>query len=188
MALSSLLQAIHDVLRAEFVERPSVIRLVEAASDSTCPPVVIKKRGPALVLKLDAHTDGRFFPVFRNDIAGLTQVCDYIVFYQPDEQTPIVFVLLCELKSSLRSGALQQIENGKLFAEHIIAMAAHHRLVQDPPHLRYRGIVFQGRGVREQRGAEMRTVCQYKQHQRMQGLAYAFLPALPERDISYFCA
>jgi hypothetical protein len=189
MALSPLLQAICDVVRAEFATVPAVIRLEELAATSTCPPVVIKKRGPALVLKLDAHTDGHLFPLFKNDTAGLTQVCDYIVFYQPDDaRSPTVFVLLCELKSSRGDGALGQIENGKLLAEHIIAMAAHHRLVHEPPHLCYRGIIFQGRGVREQRGAEMRTACQYRQHQRMQGLAFAFLPALPERDISYFCA
>jgi len=204
MALSPLLQAICDVVRQEYVDNAGTIRLVENAKESTCPPVVIKKRGPALVLKLDLpftpacsrpdcatqipHND-RLFPLFRKEEEGLSRICDYILFYQPDdERAKSVYVLLCELKSGKKSGTLKQIENGKLLAEYIVTMAVHHRLAQAPPKLEFRGIIFQGSGIREPRGAEMRTVCSYRQHDRMRDLGITFLPPLPERDISFFCA
>ncbi|MDI1444114.1 hypothetical protein [Polyangium sp. 6x1] len=187
MALSPLLQALCDVVRPELGTVPAVIRLEEADPGSACPPVVIKKRGPALVLKLDAPIAR--IPLLRHDAEGLTSACDYLVFYQPeDERTPTVYVLLCELKTSHSGGARQQIENGKLLAEFLVSMAVHHRLNQAPPRLQYRGIIFRGKGVAEPRGGQMRSVCPYRQHPVWRDLGMATLPAVPERDISFFCA
>jgi hypothetical protein len=203
MALSPLLQAICDVVRREFTDTPATIRLEETDPASTCPPVVIKKRGPALVLKLDVPfkpacaradcttripSNDRLFPLFRNDEEGLTRVCDYIVFYQlEEERNPRVYVLLCELKSGSGAGALKQIENGKRLAEYIVATAVHHRLLQSSPPLAFRGLVF-ARQIREPRGGERRTVCPYQQHPRIDDLGFALCPPTPERDISFFCA
>lgn len=187
MALSPLLQALCDVVRPELGAVPAVIRLEEADPGSACPPVVIKKRGPALVLKLDApHAR---IPLFRREAEGLTSVCDYLVFYQPEEErTPTVYALLCELKTSSSVGARQQIENGKMLAEFLVSMAIHHRLHQAPPRILYRGLIFRGKGVAEPRGGQMRAVCPYRQHPVWRDLGMATLPAIPERDISYFCA
>ncbi|MRG96187.1 hypothetical protein [Polyangium spumosum] len=66
--------------------------------------------------------------------------------------------------------------------------AIHHRLHQAPPRILYRGLIFRGKGVAEPRGGQMRAVCPYRQHPVWRDLGMATLPAIPERDISYFCA
>lgn len=204
MALSPTLQAICDVIRPEHTQTPAVIRLEETSPSSTCPPVVITKSGPAVVLKLDTPgawtcprqdcplplaPNQRLFPLFRSERGGLTQICDFIVFYQPrEDEDAALYVLLCELKSSRGDGAMKQIENGKLLAEYILAITEHHGLRQALPRVEYRGVLFyQPKGVREPRGGQRRAACPYQRHGRMADLGVAVLPPVPQRDIAYFC-
>lgn len=189
MALSTLLQAVSDVVREHFVKIPGTIVLDEKNDRSTCVPVVIKKSGPALLLKLD-NLDAKLFPLFRNENPEITSLCDYIVLYEPSDK-PKTYVLLCELKSSntggMKTHARKQIENTKMLAEYIIDMAAHHALKQPAPDVAYRGITFVGRGVLEPKGLEKRPLCPYRRHVQWENVGLTTLPASTERHISYFC-
>jgi len=181
---SPLLQAIQDVVVG--VESPAVIELKEDDAGSSCPPVVIKKSGPALVLKLD-QKGAEVFPFFKKE-PNLTSVCDYLIFYEDQGNA---YVLLCELKSGNsergKTKATGQIENTKLLADYLLNMAIHHRLKQMPPNIAYRGLTFIGRGAQEPRGQEKRTYCPYRRHSSWANVGLAILPAQGERLMSYFC-
>lgn len=192
MALSPLLQAITDVVHEKFVNMPAKLELTEEADGNKCPPVLIKKSGPALVLKFDKDDSNSkaLFPLFR-DALDLKKTCDYVIFYEPPDKPPTVYALLCELKSSnsggMKSKSKNQVENTKILAEYIVEMAAHHALKQARPTVNYRGITFVGKGVLEPKGYEKRPLCPYRRHDRWENLGLATLPASIERHISYFC-
>lgn len=156
-AVPTLLQAIGEILRPALVQR-GPIRLVEGDPGSTCEAVTLHKSGQAVVLRPDAAAGGvcpradcaltlsapdRLFPLLRLDVAGLAAMCDYIVFCQETSRDDArVFVLLCELKSGSVGGSRRQLENGRLLADYILAMASRHHAVRTPPAVQRRGLVF----------------------------------------------
>jgi hypothetical protein len=143
----TLLEAIRSVLRPELIQE-GAIELVEDAPQNRCSPVKLNKRGPALVLKLDAPRSGItsndwLFPLFNHRQPALTCVCDYIVFCNATARDDArLFAFLCELKSGRPHHARQQIRNGRLLCDHLIAMAQHHQRVTTNPAIAYRGLVF----------------------------------------------
>lgn len=143
----TLLEAIRSILRPELVQ-DGPIELVESAPQSRCLPVRLNKRGPALVLKLDTPRKGVavndwLFPLFVTTQPALTCMCDYIVLCNaPARDDARLFAFLCELKSGKTHGALEQIRNGRLMCDYLVAMARHHRQVTPNPPLAYRGLVF----------------------------------------------
>jgi hypothetical protein len=157
--MSILLEAIGEILRPALVQRgPGPIRLEEADAGSKCGPITLRKRVDAVALRPDQiggracpradcalgfSASDRLHPLFRLDVAGLTVLCDYILFC---DETPApdarLFVFLCELKSGRVDGSRQQIEKGRLLADHIIATARHHRGLRTPPRVVHRGLVF----------------------------------------------
>jgi hypothetical protein len=158
--VKALLRAIVDVIRPDFY-RDGVVRLEETAAGSTCGPVTLNKSGPAVVLKLDGlppplcaqpgcqlrySVNDRLFPLFKTETAGLSALCDYLIFYpEKDVADPRLFVFLCELKSGRPSGSKKQAENGKLLADYILAMARHHHKLSEIPRYEARGLVFSPR-------------------------------------------
>ena len=156
--MRALLQAIRDVVRPELYKDGGVIRLEEMAAGSTCGPVTLNKSGKALVLKLDGlppplcaqrdcqlrySVNDRLFPLFKSDAAGISALCDYLIFYPENKvEDPRLFVFLCELKSGRPSGSKKQAENGKLLADYILAMARHHHKLPASPGYEARGLVF----------------------------------------------
>lgn len=155
--MPTLLQALGEILRPALVQR-GPIRLEETAPDSTCKAITLHKSGQALVLKPDQSAGGicsrpgcaltlsapdRLFPLFRLDVAGLSVMCDYILFCQETaEDDSRLFVLLCELKSENVGGSRRQLENGRLLADYILATAIHHHAVRPLPTIERRGLVF----------------------------------------------
>lgn len=155
--MKALLKAIVDVIRPDFY-RDGVVRLEETAAGSTCGPVTLNKSGPAVVLKLDGlppplcaqqgcqlrySVNDRLFPLFKTETAGLSALCDYLLFYpEKGVEDPRLFVFLCELKSGRPSGSKKQAENGKLLADYILAMARHHHNISWIPQYEARGLVF----------------------------------------------
>lgn len=164
----------------------------EKPNRNHCPPVLIKKSGPALLLKFDKDDSNSkaLFPLFR-DAPDLKRTCDYVIFYEPPEKPATMYALLCELKSSnsggMKSKSKTQLENAKMLAEYVVEMAAHRALKQARPTILYRGITFVGKGVSEPKGYEKRPLCPYIRHDRWNDLGLATIPASIERPISYFC-
>ncbi|WP_437480218.1 hypothetical protein WME75_35130 [Sorangium sp. So ce1014] len=203
--MSTLLQAVNAILRDEFKVH-GTIRIEERHALSSCEPVVLQKRGLAVVLKLDAQppaacerTDcprtfsvgDRIFPLFVAR-PGVHSICDYIIFYQHREETGNpVYVFLCELKSGRIDGSRQQIENGRILAEHILRMAAHHQIdevVREGPEIRYRGIIFAPR-LPEPKSSSRRPKCPYEPYpDGMQDLLVVRCRAGGTRELHYFCA
>jgi len=155
--MATLLQAIGEVLRPALVQR-SPFRLEETDRGSTCEAITLHKSGQAFLLKPDQSAGGvcprgdcaftfstpnRLFPLFQTEVAGIAALCDYIVFCQENSRDDApLFVLLCELKSGNVKGSRQQIENGRLLADYIVAMARYHRAVQPMPEVFLRGLIF----------------------------------------------
>jgi hypothetical protein len=158
-AMTTLLQSIAEILRPELQDNRSPITL-EEPQHPEFDPVILSKSGPALVLRLDAvparpcprpgcglalSTSDRLFPLFRVDTEELAASCDYVIFYQPKQDTTRLYVLLCELKQGSAGHSKRQLENSRLLIDYLIAMASYHRPVQSRPDLVYRGIVFSSR-------------------------------------------
>jgi hypothetical protein len=96
---------------AYFLEEPKEINY---------PKTVIKQKGKMLMLKLDVEDSNKIiFPFFNGEMGGLTQICDYIIFYPKGET---LFTFLCEQKTSA-SSAKHQVEAGRILAEFIVKMA-----------------------------------------------------------------
>ena len=202
--MMTLLQAIGDVVRPEF-RRDGVIRLEEADPQSTCGPVTLNKRGLALVLKLDSlpppacaqpgcqircSVNDRLFPLFRQEMSGLTALCDYLIFYpEPSGDAARLFVFLCELKSTNIGSAKKQAENGKLLADYVVAMAKHHRKLPSIPSIETRGIVFSPVLEQPKIADPRRDRCDYRSHPgALPDMKFAYCRAGASYPLEYFCA
>lgn len=202
--MKALLQAIGDVVRPAF-RQDGVIRLEETAERSTCKPVTLNKSGPALVLKLDGlppplcaapgcqlrySVNDRLFPLFRPDVGGLTALCDYLVFYpEAAEASPRLFVFLCELKSANIGSPRRQVENGRLLADYIVAMARRHHKLAQLPRLEMRGLVFSPSLPLPKIPRPALDRCPYKLlRDGMPDLGFAYCRDDASYPIGYFCA
>ena len=141
-------QAIREMLRERIESSDAVLR--EDDEGSTCAPVTIHRSGKSVFISFDARVPfsargepvsikDRIFPLFREQ-EGVARMCDYWILCERGDESPVLYVLLCELKSGKADG-LAQIENGKLLAQYFLSMVAHHRKLGAPP-VEYRGIVF----------------------------------------------
>jgi hypothetical protein len=199
--MASLLQAIGEILRPDLLQK-GAIRLEESDPGSTCEPITINKRGPAVVLKPDIRPEGvcgrpgcqftftapdRLFPLFRLDVAGLTAVCDYIVFCQENpENDARVFVLLCELKSNNLGGARRQIENGRLLADYVLHMAAL-QTKRPLPAVERRGLIFSPK-FSMPKGSLRATTCAYQpEPSGFPDLPFARYAHGAEYPLAHFC-
>jgi hypothetical protein len=149
---SRWLQAIQDLLREGLVVADNELR--EDDAGSTCEPVRIHRSGKCVVISFNAKVSfwakddaicikDRLFPLFREQ-EGVAGMCDYWILCERGEEAPVLYVLLCELKSGKTDGAIAQIENAKLLAECVLAMVGHHKKL-GKPEARYRGLVFSRR-------------------------------------------
>lgn len=200
--MPTLLQAIGEILRPALVP-PGPIQLQETDPGSTCETVTIHKQGQALVLRPDLAAGGvcprrecaltlgapdRLFPLFRLDVAGLCVMCDYIVFCQESSREDArLFVLLCELKSENVGGSRRQIENGRLLADYILNMAAHHRAVRLPA-VERRGLVFSPK-YKFPKGSLRKVRCPYSPLAGgFEDLPFAYYACGAEYPLEHFCA
>lgn len=151
--MTTLLQALADILRSD-LRIPGPIVLEEKDQRSTCEPITLYTLDgseQSILLRPDrVRRDGekisvndRLFPLFKETAPKFTAMCDYIIFYLHGAQAQEeLFVLHCELKSNKLSGSRQQIENGKLLADYVLAKAAHHAAIRTMPAIKHRGLVF----------------------------------------------
>jgi hypothetical protein len=137
------------MLRDGLVVADNVLR--EDDPDSTCEPVRIHRSGQCVVISFNAKVSfkakddaicikERLFPLFREQ-EGVARMCDYLIFCEQGDEPPVLYVLLCELKSGKTEGAVAQIENAKLLAEYVLEMVGHHKKL-GKPEVRHRGLVF----------------------------------------------
>jgi hypothetical protein len=201
----TLLQAIREILRPELISYGPIC-LEERESRSACAPITLNKSGPAVVLKPDTSVratcptcrsplpgavNDRVFGLFSSQESGLTSTCDYIIFYQESgqlERRPL-FVFLCELKSKNITGAGKQAENGRLLADHIIAMARHHRPVRAPDRILYRALIFSTKYAPSPKGRLLTVKCAYEAvSTRMPDLRLAYYACGASYPLSHFCA
>lgn len=205
-----MLEEIRDSLRRELVGdgfHDDAICLNERAAenptdvrdtlDNARLAVTLKKRRPALVLKLDKAPSGRtgaanewLFPLFDTAKPGLTGMCDYIVFYEaPRRGDARLFTFLCELKSGNLTGATRQIRNGKIMSEFIIEMARHNQpQMQEPWAVEYRGLVFSTRTVSPKGSFNLQRAPFYQTDPRMPALSRADFARGIELPLDWLCA
>lgn len=201
--MRAILHTLSEILRRDY-QVDGNLKLVETAAKSTCGPVTLNKSGPALALRLDGvlplacekpscsfrmASNDRLFPLFRTTTAGLTAICDYIIFYPFDDQDESrLFVFLCELKSGDPRGASKQAENGLLLAEYLVAMARHHGRLSQSPTLAYRGLIFSPRLAVPRIGNPRLDRCSYQPaNDALRGLRHAYCRD-GEYPLAYFCA
>lgn len=191
--MSTLLQAIGEVLRPEVLCSGTIV-LREDDPGSSCRPVTLRRNGPAVVLKADnpeAAGAGRsvgdwLFPLFRTNEPGIACMCDYIVFYQQPRPPGHLFVFLCELKSGVPGGALRQVANGRVLADHVIAMARHHRDVYEAPRIAYRGLIF-STNMKAAKGTMKPTSPPYRPAPRMPEITFAHFACGTTHHLELLC-
>lgn len=192
--MPSILQAIRDVTRRDH-QMAGVLELTEDQPGSTSNKVILSGAGQVIGLKLDRAGIPRcdqlgcrmttapnhfFFPLFRTDLSGITQMCDYIVFCQGKEG---LYVLLCELKSS-RGQPVPQFQNTRLLVEYLLNMSRHHGNVYEKSDVFYRGITFTKDGVYP-KGNLRQIKCQYQSYNT--DLKIARYRDGREYDLTHFC-
>lgn len=130
----------------------------------------------------------RLFPLFRLDVAGLTAVCDYIVFCQENvEGDDRLFVLLCELKSNNLGGSRRQVENGRLLAEYVLKMAALHTRLSKVPRVEHRGLIFSPK-FNVPKGSLQKTRCNYEPlPDGFPDLPFAYYADGAQYPLAHFC-
>lgn len=202
---SSAIQAISSIVNPSIRRIENPIRLEEADPGSTCRPVTINKSGLAVVLKVDdaleecprsdcpisLPNNARMFPLLNHREAGVTAICDYIIFYQSTKGDTVaagpLYVLLCELKSGRPGESKQQIENGRMVADYIIRMAEHHGRISMPDRVSYKGIVFSPR-YPGPKGDPKRNPCQFSEaSERMPDVGFSYQRDGLSYTLEYFC-
>jgi hypothetical protein len=198
--MTTLLQAIGDILRPELVDRGTLL-LQETATSSTSKPITLHKSGQAFVLRPDRSAGAicprsdcarslsapdRLFPLFRVDVAKIAVMCDYIVFCE-DSSRNRLFVLHCELKSKNIDGSRKQIENGKLLADYVVSMAMHHQTIRTKPAIAHRGIVFSPK-FDIPKGSLITSRCRYERMvDGFDDLPFARYRSGTDYPLSHFC-
>ena len=137
--MKDFLQALDDILKFDFkqdTEGGSYI-LKELENPTDYPITFIKKKGKALSYKFDTK-EVDIFPLFKKEVAFLTQICDYIIFY-PFEQK--MFVFLCELKTNNITGSSKQLQASEILANYIVNMAMKYLNLKSFD-VEYRALVF----------------------------------------------
>jgi hypothetical protein len=190
---SGWIQAIQEMLREGIAVPDAELR--EDDPGSTCKPVKLRRSGKSLVVSLNAklsfkakaepvNIKDRLFPLFREQ-EGVTRISDYWIFCEQEgeDRTPVLYVLVCELKSGKPDG-LAQLDNAKLLAEYFVKMVKHHREVSGE--VRYRGIVFSHKYLAPKAGLRPgKTV--YTSETQLK-LPVAYLRDGGECQLSYLCA
>lgn len=108
--MTELLSTIEEIIKRDFkvTFRGGSIMLQEK-SIPHYPSTQIKKKGAMQVYKFDVeNSNEEVFPIFNATQSGITNICDYIIFY-PKNDT--LYTFLCDLKSNTTS-AKSQVESG----------------------------------------------------------------------------
>lgn len=197
MATRTLFQALFELWHPRLRAHQGLV-LVEDDPGSKCPPITLNRRGIAFVLRpelllhdcerADCHAKGlpRLFPFFSPQRQGVAALCDYLLFYEPAGDVPWT-VFLLEMKSGDSSGARVQIQNGKLLAEYLLAMAELHGDATKRREIRFRGVVFTPRARRIApvlKGSRLR----FEPDERFPDLSVARLHADRPWDLDTMCA
>ncbi len=137
--------------------------------------------------ELTLSAPDRLFPLFRL-VAGISVMCDYIVFCQEASRDDArLFVLLCELKSENVGGSRKQLENGRLLADYILAMAIHHHAVRPLPTVERRALVFSPRFV-VPKGSLRKQRCSYSpMSDGFVDMPFAYYASGAEYPLEHFC-
>lgn len=192
MSNQSWIEAISEMLRDDLKVTSGI--LSEDDDGSRCKAVTIKAPGKSLYISLNAKVafktntapiciKDRLFPLFQES-KGIARICDYwILAEQITKNGPVLYVLLCELKSGT-TGDIAQLENAKLLAEYVIAMVAYHRKL---PHSRveYRGLIF-APDVKSPKSSLRIKAATYTPQGRL-GLPIMFLPDKFSYQLAWLC-
>lgn len=143
----SLLTELRNILNDVFKEYDSVsgFQLQEIGNNTGCVSVNFTSRtNLTVVLKLDApkfhlgcgHEIDRF-PFFTPGKAR--RICDYLIFYERDN---ILYVFLCELKSTTTKGSKNQLKAGYLLAKYLVETAHRCSDVHLAQKVKYTALLF----------------------------------------------
>jgi hypothetical protein len=202
MATRTLVQALIELVRPELQDlHTRELTLKEEGRGASTREVKLTTRGRVLAVRPDrlAHTcdlpdcharsgsaNERAFPFFNPHRAGLTALCDYMLFHEPSREAPPT-VFLCELKSGKTAGAGDQLRNGRLLAEHLIAAARLHGDVHHHPDVMFRGVVFTPRATAPKPGLKEPRF-PFIPDDRLRDLRVLRLPPGPIWDLDALCA
>ncbi|RKZ62722.1 MAG: hypothetical protein DRR08_05385 [Candidatus Parabeggiatoa sp. nov. 2] len=139
-----LLQALDNIIKLAFKQdTQGGIFVLEEPYNNDYPVTLIKKRGKALAYQFDKK-GFEIYPVFKNEVALVNKVCDYVIFY-PYKQT--LFVFLCELKTTNITGSSKQVQATEIFANFIVKMAQMY-LNFKVFNVEYRALIFSTRTIK----------------------------------------
>jgi hypothetical protein len=139
--MTEILQKIDEIISRKHDFRVQAVGgayFLEEPKEENYPKTLIKQKGKILMLKLDVEDSNKIiFPFFNSEMSGLTQICDYIIFYPKEDK---LFIFLCEQKTS-KAEATDQVEAGWILAEFIVRMAQ--RMLNFKQfNVEYRALVF----------------------------------------------
>lgn len=141
-----LIRTLKEILNPKYIEpvtKPGFFELEEIQAKGY-PKTLIRynKFKAFLPCDFDKSDSNKLFEVFNVKKPGLTNICDYILFFEKKKGgRSVLFVFLCNLKSTNTKRSSEQIETSKIFAEYIVHMAKRH-LGYKRFQVWYRALVF----------------------------------------------
>jgi hypothetical protein len=95
-----------------------------------------------LPCKFDVENSNKLFPIFDIKQPGLSSISDYVLFYEKRRgDKPVLYVFLCNMKSTNATGSSKQVEATHILSEYIIKMAVRH-LGYKKFQVRFRALLF----------------------------------------------
>lgn len=105
--------------------------LKESSKSAKCKEAKFIKTKRILVYKFDKkpkkHPEDKF--PFLNDLPKVKSMCDFILFYEVEENR--IFVILCNLKSDQAGNSNDQISAGRIFATFLTETAKRYNQITD---------------------------------------------------------
>jgi hypothetical protein len=122
--MGSVLEKISEIIDPRFIKEVSTTAIVLTDDDpqGTCKNTTLKGKGKILVCKFDLKGFINF-PFFISGEAH--EMCDYLLFYESNDNPDILFVFVCELQSRSKSDkkAIAQMRAGYNLASFLIQTA-----------------------------------------------------------------
>lgn len=188
--MNDLIEKLINMIDEQFhYEKDSgnAITLIETQSESTCKPIVLKKKsGKTFTLKLDlnkkikvhgnSYTEIDIHPLLRD---GKMQ-CDYVVFCQKNQK---LFVFLIALKSKNSTGWIKQSKAGESVVRYLLGMLENHSGKIILPNTEFRHILFNTKTKEKKNSAS--KAFQYDREEKF-NILFTRKPCNREYDLEIF--
>ena len=155
--MMSIFEKLHEIIGNTHIEASNVNAVILKDDDpqSTCKNTTLKVDGKLLVCKFDQKG---FVPFpFLKQESGIQEMCDYLVFFQPNQVKPKLYIFICELQSNSKKQhkAESQLRAGYNLAYFLVESAIRLLDYKTDESLIFKGVRFSTRNPQKHLNSAM---------------------------------